>query len=73
MGDVLIRDIPDDVLAGLDAHAARLGLSRSEYIRRRLAQDASATTVAVTVADLHRLADEFADLSDPAVMGQAWQ
>jgi hypothetical protein len=73
MSDVLIRDIPDDVLAGLDAHAARLGLSRSEYIRRRLAQDASASAVPVTVADLHRLADEFADLTDPAVMGKAWE
>ena len=40
MSDVLIRDIPDDVLAGLDARAAELGLSRVEYIRRRLAQDA---------------------------------
>ena len=36
MTDVLIRDIPDDVIAALDAHAARLGLSRSEYVRRRL-------------------------------------
>ena len=36
MADVLIRDIPDDVIAALDAHAARLGLSRSEYVRRRL-------------------------------------
>jgi Ribbon-helix-helix protein, copG family len=35
--DVLIRDVPDDVIAALDAHAGRLGLSRSEYVRRRLA------------------------------------
>jgi hypothetical protein len=41
MTDVLIRDIPDEVIAGLDAHAGRLGLSRSEYVRRRLAQDAA--------------------------------
>ncbi len=38
--DLLIRDVPDDVIAALDAHARRLGLSRSEYVRRRLAQDA---------------------------------
>jgi len=38
MGDVLIRDVPDDVLTALEGLAARLGLSRSEYIRRRLAQ-----------------------------------
>ena len=33
--DVLIRDVPDDVIAALDARAGRLGLSRSEYVRRR--------------------------------------
>ena len=34
MADMLIRDVPDDVIAALDAHAARLGLSRSEYVHR---------------------------------------
>ena len=38
MTDMLIRDVPDDVIAALDAHAGRLGLSRSEYVRRRLAR-----------------------------------
>jgi len=42
MTDMLIRDVPDDVIAALDVHAGRLGLSRSEYVRRRLAQDAAA-------------------------------
>ena len=37
MADVLVRDVPEEVLAGIDAHAARLGLSRVEYIRLRLA------------------------------------
>jgi plasmid stability protein len=73
MSDVLIRDIPDDVLAGLDAHAARLGVSRSEYIRRRLAQDASTSSVPVSVLDLHNFAEQFADLTDPTVMGEAWE
>jgi predicted nucleic acid-binding protein len=40
MTDMLIRDVPDDVIAALEAHARRLGLSRTEYVRRRLAQDA---------------------------------
>jgi len=43
MTDMLIRDVPDEVIAALDAHAGRLGLSRSEYVRRRLAQDAAAS------------------------------
>ncbi len=73
MGDVLVRDIPDDVLAAVDAHAARLGVSRSEYIRRRLAQDASLPGRPVSAEDLRRFAEVFADLADPSVMGGAWE
>jgi hypothetical protein len=73
MTDVLIRDVPDDVIAALDAHASRLGLSRSEYVRRRLAQDAAISDATVSAADLNRFASTFSDLADPAVMSQAWQ
>ncbi|OCB23956.1 MULTISPECIES: antitoxin [Mycobacterium] len=73
MSDVLIRDIPDDVLAGLDTRAAELGLSRVEYIRRRLAQDARAPRIAVTPDDLHRMARAVAGLADDDLMRQAWQ
>jgi Ribbon-helix-helix protein, copG family len=73
MTDVLIRDVPDDVIAALDAHAGRLGLSRSEYVRRRLAQDAATSGSPVSVRDLARFADLFGDLADPDVMSQAWQ
>jgi hypothetical protein len=41
MTDMLIRDAPDDVVAAVDAHAGRLGLSRSGYLGRRLTQDAA--------------------------------
>ena len=50
MGDELNRDVPDDVLAALDAVAARLGLSRTEYVRRRLTQDARARVPVTTEA-----------------------
>jgi hypothetical protein len=73
MTDVLIRDVPDDVIAALDAHAGRLGLSRSEYVRRRLAQDAAVSGSAVSVQDLARFAEVFRDLGDPDVMSQAWE
>lgn len=73
MTDVLIRDVPDEVVAALDAQAARLGLSRSEYVRRRLAQDAALREPAVSVADLARFADLFGDLADPDVMSRAWE
>jgi plasmid stability protein len=72
MTDVLIRDVPEDVIAALDAHAARLGLSRSEYVRRRLAHDAATPGSAVSVEDLARFAGTFADLADPDVMSRAW-
>ena len=73
MTDMLIRDVPDDVVAAIDAHAGRLGLSRSEYVRRRLAQDAAATESPVSTGDLERFARDFGDLADPAVMSRAWQ
>ena len=73
MTDMLIRDVPDDVVAALEAHARRLGLSRSEYVRRRLAQDAGVADSPVNARDLTRFAETFSDLADPDVMSQAWQ
>ncbi len=73
MTDILIRDVPDEVIAALDAHARRLGLSRSEYVRRRLAQDAAVSGSPVSTGDLARFAATFGDLADADVMSQAWQ
>jgi hypothetical protein len=73
MTDMLIRDVPDNVIAAIDAHASRLGLSRSEYVRRRLAQDAVTGDSPVTAGDLERFARDFGDLADPDVMSRAWQ
>jgi plasmid stability protein len=73
MTDMLIRDVPDEVIAAVDARASRLGLSRSEYVRRRLAQDAASAGTGVTTQDLIRFAEVFADLDDPDVMSRAWR
>jgi hypothetical protein len=73
MTDVLIRDVPDDVIAAVDARVRRLGLSRSEYVRRRLAQDAAAPGEPVNAEDLTRFAEIFGNLGDPDFMSQAWQ
>ncbi len=73
MSDVLIRDVPEEVLAALDLHASRLGLSRTEYIRRRLAQDAHAAKLTVTTDDWRRFTDDSSDLGDATVMGRAWE
>ncbi|WP_300009056.1 ribbon-helix-helix protein, CopG family [Pseudonocardia sp.] len=72
MTDILIRDVPDEAIAALDAHAQRLGMSRSEYLRRLLAQDASRSAASCTREDLRRSAEVFRDLDAPEVMADAW-
>ena len=72
MPDVLIRDVPDGVVAAIDSRAAQLGISRNEYLRRRLGQDAHRSGSPVEVDDLRRFEVLFGDLSDPDVMEQAW-
>jgi plasmid stability protein len=72
MTDVLIEGVPEEVAAALDARAARLGMSRSEYIRRLLAREAAAGPE-VSPADLAWFAGFFASLADSEVMARAWQ
>jgi hypothetical protein len=72
MTDILIRDVPDDVVAAIDAKAQRAGLSRTEYLRRALSRERSDDVGVVTVEDLARFAEAFADLGDPEVMRRAW-
>jgi hypothetical protein len=72
MPDVLIRDLPDDVLAAIDAKARRVGLSRTEYIRRTLSRERGDASADVSVNDLAVFAETFADLADADVMRQAW-
>jgi hypothetical protein len=72
MPDVLIRDVPAEDLARIDALAARLRISRTEYLRRRLHQEAAHPSSPVTSADLQQFADRFSDLGNLEVMRQAW-
>jgi plasmid stability protein len=73
MSDVLIRDVPEDVVGALDARAARLGLSRTEFLRRLLTQQAGSNAPEVSSRHLRTFAVEFADLADPHVMAGAWE
>jgi plasmid stability protein len=73
MPDLLIRNVPDDVVSAIDLRAQRLGVSRSEYLRRLLTQERAGAEATVTVADLARSASAFADLDDPEVMRGAWE
>lgn len=72
MTDVLIRNVPEDDLARIDEQAARLGLSRGEYLRRRIKQDAARSRLTVSLADFDRMAELGRDLLDEDVMRGAW-
>lgn len=74
MTDILIRDVPDDVVAAIDAKATRVGLSRAEYLRRALEREGTPAPDSdpVTVTHLQRFADLASDLDDPEVMSGAW-
>ncbi|GAA1782343.1 hypothetical protein GCM10009811_04840 [Nostocoides veronense] len=73
MPNVLIRGLSDEAIARIDAESATLGLSRNEFLRRKLEGTAGARPqVPVTSADWARAADLFVDLADPNVMDAAW-
>lgn len=72
MTDILIRDVPDDVLAAIEAKAKRVGLSRTEYLRRALERERVTDAGRVSVEQLARAAALARDLDDPEVMAGAW-
>ena len=73
MADLLIRDLPPEILAGLDASAAQLGISRVEFVRRALAQAIPHHQESVAEIHLSALASLLEDLNNPDVMAAAWQ
>ncbi len=72
MTDVLIRDVPEEDVRRIDERAARLGLSRNEYLRRQIGREAARDPAPVTRADFERLADLGRDLLDDDVVRDAW-
>jgi hypothetical protein len=72
MTDILIRDVPDEVLAAIDAKAKRVGLSRTAYLRRALERERAQDVGALGVEQLQRAASLAADLDDPDIMSGAW-
>jgi len=73
MTDVLIRNVPDDALAAIEARARRLGLSRSEYLRREVVRTAAGSAEPVTVESLRMVGEMLEDLADDDVMRRAWE
>ena len=72
MTDILIRNVADGDLQRIDARAARLGLSRGEYLRRRIVQEAATSDASLTLSSLQRAAELSSDLLDDDVMRGAW-
>jgi hypothetical protein len=72
MTDILIRDVPEDVVAAIDRNAQRQGLTRAEYLRRTLARERTAGDRKVTVEDFERMAELVEDALDPEVRRAAW-
>ncbi|MET3767452.1 plasmid stability protein [Marisediminicola sp. UYEF4] len=73
MADILIRNLPDAVVADIDADAARLGLSRVEYVRRQLIRESQRSRLRVTVEDLVASSNLMNDLLDDDLMERAWR
>lgn len=73
MTDVLIRDVPAGVVSALDKKAQKLGLSRTEYLRRQMLHMVAGSEVPVTLDDLRQSSEAFGDLDDPEVMRGAWE
>lgn len=74
MADILIRGVTPDALARIDAEAASLGLSRNEFLRRKLNEGCpDRPAVSLTAEDWRRSAVAFADLDNDSVMDAAWR
>lgn len=71
--NVLIRGLSDETVARIDRSAEELGLSRNEYLRRRLEGDTPRTVEKSSDEDWKRAGQIFADLADPDVMVGAWR
>lgn len=74
MANVLIRGLSEAAVERIDAEAAALGLSRNEFLRRRL-EGATPPSPGATLTedDWGRSAVTFGDLADPEVMDAAWR
>jgi hypothetical protein len=76
VADILIRDVPEEMVAELDAAAARAGVSRAEYVRRTLAAEAERVACGVrpplTRDDWRQLHELTTDPADRDAMRGVW-
>lgn len=72
MTDILIRGVEPATLARVDARAASLGLTRGDYLRRRIEADAGRAEATVTMDHLQAFAVAGTGLLDHDLMTRAW-
>lgn len=73
MSDILIRDVAEATISEIDRRAQAQGLSRAEFLRRRLdAEYRAQPATSLTATDWGRLRHAATDLDDPDVMAEAW-
>lgn len=72
MADILIRNVSAEDLKLLGNQARRLGLSKSDFLRRLLRQEARRVATRVTREDLDRFSDAVPDLADDSFIKDAW-
>jgi hypothetical protein len=73
MADLLIRDVPNELVLALDAKADALGLSRVEFLRRTISREVAISTDSVTEQHLFDLIPLLPDLADEEIMRGAWR
>lgn len=74
MTDVLVRGVPEDDIARVDAEAVRLGLSRNAYLRREIHRIARHRTVReATPEDFAEVKAALKNLTDDDAMAKAWR
>lgn len=72
MADLLIRDLPQEVIHALDVKAKILGISRVELVRRTISREVTATPGSLTEEHLLAMVKRLPDLGDPEIMRGAW-
>lgn len=89
MTDILIPDVPEDVLSVIDTNAEFRGVSRDEYVRQLLSNQRDLRTPAARESEsgseaavptheeilegFRKIADTYADARDPEIMAGAWR
>lgn len=73
MTNVLIRGISKSAVERIDVEASALGLSRNEFLLRKLEGDSPRPAESTTDENWRRASEIFADLADPDVMADAWR